>query len=177
MHFPSGVYPADSESLELLDEAVRLLALSARETIMLLRYFHAFREFMEQDPQAVYACRFFFLMMAIKSKTPALYCNMIGGDDRPLKIARLYSEGRKAPAYLDFAVEIARLPANTAEATLDSIARTKLQKKPSDPVRLSLAKYFVCHALTNYPEEKPYGSILQERMEVFSVPMRQNLST
>jgi hypothetical protein len=101
---------------------------------------------------------------------------MIEGNDRLLKNTRLYSEGRKAPAYLDFAMEIARMPANTAEASLDRITRTKLQKKPGDPVRLSLAKYFICNELSCYSEEKPFGSILQERMEVFSVPMRQHLS-
>ena len=173
---PPGIYPSTPNSLALLDQTVRALSLSARETIMLLRIFSAFRPSVDQGPQADYAAHFYFILLAVKYNDPGLFKKIIEGDEEALKASPLYSKGAGMTGYLQFAMEMAQMPSNLAESKLAEMIGSKNLKKPGDPIRLSLAKYFMKHNIANYPEERLFGMVLLERMEVFSTPMRQHVS-
>ena len=172
---PSGIYPSNSNSLALLDQTVRALSLSARETIMLLRIFSVFRTSVDQGPQADYATHFYFILLAVKYKEPGLFKKIIEGDEEALKTPPMYSKGEGITGYLQFAMEMAQMPSNLAESKLAEMTGPKSLKKPGDHIRLSLAKYFMKHTIANYPEERLFGMVLLERLEVFSTPMRQHV--
>ncbi len=177
---PANAFPSDANSLVILDQVIRQFSLSAREAIMLLRIFSSFRPAIGIGQHMEYACQFYLVLLAVKYKEPLLFGKILKGDAEALKASRFFMQGTRILEYLQFALDLAPVAINLMDAKLDKIARTKVHSKTGGHVRLLLARYFQKHAMINEPEERLFGTVLHEWMEVFlargNTPMDRSAS-